>query len=301
MGFNFGALFGGDLATSAGIGYYQRESKKRKEAERNAQPSPEELALMADQVKAVELARSDRQATIPLILGQLGFKLGTDESGKKTLVRLTDDERRQLMTQTERYKADAATAYQGRTKAAVTGTTKLPSFLKKDVDYQKVKEDALMEELLGPEAMKSTAGQQAVEALRKKEETVRQQIQEQDLASAPGKAMGLTGQLESAKLQRLSGYEALPSQGSNLIAGRGSLLQQMQQKRLDEYKRRLAELEGKRQTITQLYTLGGMLGGSAAAGGGRSTSQVPSYTSVGGGYAGGAGSMATGAGYNTSY
>jgi len=295
-----GWRFSGDLLTDLTTNYYSRESDKLKEAERQAQASPEERALMAEQVKAVELARTDRQATIPLILGQLGFKLGTDESGKKTLVRLTNEERRQLMTQTERSKADAAMTYQGRAKAAVTGTTKLPSFLKKDVDYQKVKENALLEELLGPEAMKSTAGQQAVEALRKKEETVRQQIQDQDLATAPEKAMGLTGQLESSRQQKIGGYEALPMQGGNLINSRGSLLQQMQQRRLDQYRQRLGEIEQKRQMINQYFTLGGTIGGAAASNIGVNKSAPAGseyYGNYRGGYASGAGSMATGAGY----
>lgn len=252
----------GDLTAA----YYNRESEKLKEAKKQfGSASPEELALMEEQVKAVQQASEDRRSTRDLILAQMGFKLSTGEDGQKTLVPLTQEERLGIMSKADQSRAAAVEAYQGRAKAAASGTTQLPSFLKKDIDTQKSKEEALLGELLGPEALSSTAGKQAIEALKKKEEEIRQRIQEQDLATAPGKSMGLSDQLARTKGQKMSGYEALPNQGAGLISGRGSILQQMQQQRLDEYKKRLGEIEGKRQMIQQFYTLGGTFGGAAAA------------------------------------
>lgn len=289
------------------ISYYNRERGQYNDAMgQYGQPSAEELALMEEQVKAVEQAMADRKATLPLVLGQMGLKLGTGPDGKMTFVPLSNDERRDLMSKADQYKSDAAAAYQGRAKAAASGTTKLPSFLRKDVDLQKSKEEALLGELLGPEALNSTAGKQAVEGMRKKEEEIRQKIQEQDLASAPGASMSLSGQLADKRRRTIGGYEALPKQGANLIAGRGSLLNQMQQVRLDALKKRLAELESKRQGITSMFTLGGTVGGSAVAAANQRKSspqvQSTSYpTSYGASYDTGWGDDTAGLGtsYNT--
>ena len=248
------------------VSYFGRERQKYNEAMGQfGMPSPQEQAMMKEQVKAVEQSQFDRRATRDMILGQLGFKVGEGEGGKKTLVPLTNEERIQMMSQADRSRSEAQQSYSGRAKAALTGTTKLPSFLKRDVDFQKVKEEAMLEEMLGPEALQSTAGQQAIEAMKKKESDMRQAIQEQDIGLAPEASQRLGGQMEAKRMGLIGAYEALPNQGAGLIQGRGSLLQQMQQGRLDALNKRLAELEDKRMRINQIFTLGGTIGGAAAS------------------------------------
>lgn len=243
--------------------YYKRERKKYNEAQTVfGIPSLQERALMEEQFRAVQQSLEDRRATRKLILGQMGLKISSDG---KSIVPLTKEERIAMMSEADRSRSGARQAYTERAKAALTGTTKLPSFLKVDVDYQKVKEEALLEEMLGPEAMQSTAGRQAVEAMKQKESDLRQSIQEQDLAMAPGAALGIGEQMEAQRSGLIRGYEALPNQQAGLIEARGSLLGQLQQVRLSELNRRLAELEDKRMRIQNLFTLGGTVGGAATA------------------------------------
>ena len=271
---------------SLGAAYYKKEKKQYQDAfNQFGLPTPQEQELMRQQVAAVQQAADDRRATRDLILAQMGFKIGTDTGGKRTLVPLSTEERRAMMSKTDQSKSDAIAAYQERANAAASGTTKLPSFLKKDIDHQKVKEEALLGELLGTDALNSTAGKQAVEALRKKEEELRQKIQDQDLAVAPGSAMNLSGQMATDRNRQIGSLEALPRQNEALVAGRGSLINQLQNYRLDALKKRYGQLENKRSMIQSFYTLGGTVGGAAASYANNRKTQpettTPEYSSYG--------------------
>lgn len=266
----------GDIVSYAG-----REREKYNQAMGTyGQPSPEELALMEEQVKAVKQALEDRRATRDLILGQMGYKLGTDEQGNKTLVPLTKEERLAMMSEADKSRSAAAGSYAERAKAAYSGTTKLPSFLKSNIDLQKTKEEALLGEMLGPEFMNSTAGKQALAELKSKEENIRQGLQDQDIAFAPTASQALSSQLANRRQGLIGAYESLPNVNSGLIQGRGGLLQQMQQTRLDALNKRFAELEDKRQRITSIMTLGGTVGGAAmsAANARKTTPAVSTYS-----------------------
>lgn len=223
-------------------------------------PGPQEQELTQAQFEAIKQAREDRLATIKLILAQLGYK----QVGN-SLVPLTREERRNIMSKAEQYRADAQEAYQGRAMAAAKGETKLPSFLKKNIDAQKMKEEALLSEILGEDVVKSTAGQQAIAAMKKKEEDVRQKLQEQDLATTPQMAAGLSGQAASRRQGLIGAYEALPGMNENLIRTRAGIIGQLQDWRTSLLRQKLGEIENKRQMIQNLYTLGGQFGGAAAA------------------------------------
>ncbi len=237
---------------------------------------PQEQEMANAQMSAIRQAIADREATRTLILAQMGLK----QVGNQ-LVPLTNEERRAMMSKAELSREEAKTAYQQRAMAAVKGETKLPSFLKKNIDLQKAKEEALLGEILGEDVVKSTAGQQAVAAMKKKEEDLRQRLQEEDLKSTPGMAAGLGGQQMAKRQGLISAYESLPSVNDNAIRARAGILNQLQDVRLSMLKEGLGKVENKRQMIQNFYTLGGQFGGAAAAyAQNRKKSPEPSETKV---------------------
>lgn len=247
------------------VGYYGREREQINEANSQfANPSPQELELMRAQVEAVKQSYADRKATRNMILAEMGFQV-KEVDGKKTIVPLSKEERIALLSKADRSRGEAYSAYADRAKSALKGQTKLPSFLKQDIDYKAASEKAMLSDILGEDALNSTAGKQAIEALKRKESDIRQSLQEQDLATAPAMMQGVGGQISAGKSGRIGAYDRLPRMSENIISARGGILQNLQQTRLDELKRRLEELETKRQRITSLFTLGGTVGGAAMA------------------------------------
>lgn len=255
------------------IAYYQRETGQLEDAAREAEPSAQEQALMQAQIDAMNRASTERKATRAIILGKLGLKLSPDGKG---LVKMSDEDRRALMSSVDRKKEDIAGAYMGRAKAAASGETKLPSFLKKDVDLQAEKEKALLKDMLGDGFVNSTAGQQMISGRMKEEEGLRQRIQEQDLATAPRMAQAVSGQVLDKKSGEIDALTALPYRGSALMGARAGVLGQLQEARLREYNKKLQKIEGRRSDITSLFTVGGLLGGGALAGR-RNTSEPETY------------------------
>ena len=274
MGSNWSGLFSGGSPTLAWTqkrskGYYKNEEKNLLEAWAAAQASPEERAMMLQQIASYEQSVKDRKSTRNMILAKMGFKLGKDQNGKQTIVPLTKEERIAAMTQAQKSRSSAAEAYTERANAALTGKTKLPSFLKSNIDYEKETEKAALAEMLGGDFEKSTAAQQVVSEMMKKEEDIRQQLQDQDIAVTPGMAQGLRGMLADEANQKISQYEYLPRQSENLMRGRASLLGDLQQKRLGNYKYRLGQLESdraeKQSYINAVASIFGASGGMAAA------------------------------------
>lgn len=256
--------FSWDLTPSGLYHAYKKDKQAEQEAWLRSLATPQERQLMAMQIKAMEQAYRDRSQTRNLILAQMGYKLSTTPGGKTELIAMSKEERAAVLSEADRARSQASEAYAGRAQAALKGETKLPSFLKQDIDIESEKQKAGLEEMMGPEFLNTTAGQQTLAELTKKTEAIRQNIQDQDIATTPGMSQDLSGQLLAKRQGRIGAYEALPRQQEGLISARGSILQEMQQRRLDQYLHELEKEERERSKYQSIFTVGGLLGGAAA-------------------------------------
>jgi hypothetical protein len=245
--------------------YYDSERQKTNDAFRDAQMPAKEREL-ADKIKAlVTQAVKDRQFTRTKVLAELGLKTVTGSDGKVSLARLTDDERRAMMSPVELNRSEASKAYAARAKAAFEGTTKLPSFLQKEVDTQKENESQVLKTIMGEDFEKSAAGQQAVEQLKKREESARQNIQDQDKTIAVTGMSQMNALNKASSQNRIAGYDNLTSYIAQNVNSSTGLLGYLQQERNKALQNTLDKLSRKRSMISQVLTLGGLLGGQAAA------------------------------------
>lgn len=288
---NFGDIAGGLSGLPEGAinqktqNYYNEERRKTNEAFREAQMSPQEREL-ANKIKAlVAQAVKDREFTRNKVLAEMGFKTVSGPDGKPQVVRLTNEERRAMMTQSERNRSDASRAYAARAKAAFEGTTQLPSFLQKEVDTQKENETAVLKSMMGEEFAESAAAKQTMEQLKQQETAIRQSIQDQDKAIAVGASQQLSGINKAASQNRVAQYNNLTDYIAPNVNTSSGLLGYLQGERNKELQRKLDALSRKRSMISSVFTLGGLLGGQAATQYGQrsapSTSTTPVYQTTG--------------------
>jgi hypothetical protein len=222
----------------------------------DAMPGPEEIALSNSLQALVRQAAADRAFTRDKILGEMGYKTITGPDGKPVLAKLTDEERKALMSPTEQNRSKASQIYAERAKKAMEGTTELPPFLQKEFDAQKAAEDEVRTQLLGEHAG-SAAAQQAMEQLKKREKNVRFNLQEQDKLDAFAKSKGLGDLNREASAKRVAGYNNLVNYSAPVIGSSASLLNYLQGKRTGKLNDDLTNLSLNNQQAYNFLNAGG--------------------------------------------
>ena len=151
-----GGITGGFLGGPGGItlggitGSLNKTKNDTNTAFNNAQPSAAEQQLGTSLQGLVAQAVQDKKNTRDTLLANMGYKSVTVADGKPTLVPLTDDERRGMMSPADRDRSSASQIFAQRAQAALTGNTQLPSFLQDTMATQRQAENEHLAQIMGP-------------------------------------------------------------------------------------------------------------------------------------------------------
>lgn len=191
------------------------------------QPSSQERALQAEQLKILQTQQAESEEMRPYVLKGMG--LTKDEGGE--LRYMTEDERTAGMSELERGQYDLTKMSQERQAQAYAGELPISPALEKELSSQQAQMSEALSQRLGPNWMLTTPGQQAWSAFNQKADLVREESRRGAISTEGGLLLSNLGYLGNVEGQQAQMAGQFPGRTSGMFGGYGVLQQPHQQQR----------------------------------------------------------------------
>lgn len=191
------------------------------------QPSAQERALQAEQLKILQTQQAESDEMRPYVLKGMGLTQG--EGGE--LRYMTEDERTAGMSELERGQYDLTKMSQERQAQAYAGELPISPALEKELSSQQSQMSEALSQRLGPNWMLTTPGQQAWSAFNQKADLVREESRRGAISAEGGLLLSNLGYLGNVEGQQTQMAGQFPGRTSGMFGGYGVLQQPYQEQR----------------------------------------------------------------------
>ena len=190
------------------------------------QPTAEEKAIQAIQLETLEQSKADTESLRPFLLKSMGLTEGDDGVPRK----MTTEERTAGMTEMERGQYDLTRTGQQRLADAYSGEYR-SSAMEERLAARREQLSEILASKLGANWGATTSGQQAMAALDKNVEILRDMATQNVISGESGLLRSNLGYLSGAGQQQAAGWTGLPGATSGMLSGYADMSAQMAQNR----------------------------------------------------------------------